>query len=209
MSTLCILWKLNFDGNIWHFGNYCEYFWQSQTSPPGQPGEGAEWKTIRSSRSCITSTEKWRTRRTEKCRTGRTEKCRTRRTKVYKKGKNTLAYNGHGCAAASEIIQVNFSQLFWKIYFWKKLNWDEEEKESVSSPNGFADYKAHVCPHQEEPQSPNIYTTKHTKFMILMIPTLQSSLRNATNTKKEVYRPLKVRWHIGCWHLEPEWSACL
>ena len=42
---------------------------------------------------------------------------------------------------------------------------DDEEEEAISTLNGFADYKAHVCPHQAWPPGPNVYIydsyTKH------------------------------------------------
>ena len=34
---------------------------------------------------------------------------------------------------------------------------DDKEEEAMSTPNGFADYKAHVCPHQACPLGPTVY----------------------------------------------------
>ena len=34
---------------------------------------------------------------------------------------------------------------------------DDKEEEAMSTLNGFADYKAHVCPHQAWPPGPNVY----------------------------------------------------
>ena len=84
---------------------------------------------------------------------------RTKAEKLQqKRGVLHLSYQLWSALLFFELFTMMITQIWdgpyspftvWRIWWWWEI-----------FPNGFADYKAHVCPHQAWPQIPNVYTVK-------------------------------------------------